>query len=67
LALQSNLTGATIISDGGVDAVLIGGNSTDIGSQATLTDVNIFATGALIGLDATRMAPSWGCRVAASR
>ena len=46
---------ATIISDAGLAAVLIGGGATDIGSQATLTNVNILANGALIGLDVTRM------------
>ena len=50
-----DLTGpATIISDGGVGAILIGGSLTNLGSTANLTDVNILANGALIGLDATR-------------
>jgi hypothetical protein len=51
-----DMTGpATIISDGGVGAVLIGGSLTDLGAKANLTNVNILANGALIGLDATRM------------
>ena len=50
-----NMTGpATIIADGGVGAVLIGGSLTDQGAIANLTNVNILANGALIGLDATR-------------
>jgi hypothetical protein len=49
-----NLTGATIISDGGVAAVLIGGDLTDQGSIGNLTNVTIRATD-LTGLDATRM------------
>jgi len=51
-----DMTGpATIISDGGVGAVLIGGSLTDLGAKANLANVNILANGALIGLDATRM------------
>jgi outer membrane autotransporter protein len=49
-----SLTGATIITDSGPAGVLIGGNLTNIGSQATLTDVNIQTTDGY-GLVATRM------------
>ena len=49
-----NMTGATINSDGGVAAVLIGGGNDEIGTTANLTNVNINTT-ALIGLDATRV------------
>ena len=51
-----DMTGpATIISDGGAAAVLIGGSLTNLGSIANLTNVDILANGASIGLDATRM------------
>jgi outer membrane autotransporter protein len=49
-----NITGATIVSNGGLAAVLIGGDLTDIGATGTLTNVDIVATDT-VGLDATRM------------
>lgn len=49
-----DITGATIIADSGVGAVLIGGDLTDQGAIGNLTNVDIITTDA-VGLDATRM------------
>ena len=51
---EINLTGATIISNSGVGAVLIGGDLTNEGAIGNLTNVDI-VTSDLVGLDATRM------------
>jgi outer membrane autotransporter protein len=49
-----DITGASDIANGGVGAVLIGGDLTDEGAIGNLTNVDISTTDA-VGLDATRM------------